>query len=202
MRFLAHRIADRRILRLIRKWLVAGVMEDGQHRQTETGSLQGAPVSPLLSNVYLHYVFDLWVQRWRRRQARGDMVVIRYADDTVLGFEHRFEAEQFLDDLKARVQEFGLELHPEKTRLIAFGRFANRWNQKRGRRKAETFNFLGFTHICSTSRAHDWFELRRTTIAKRMHAKLAELKISPWRAMHWTVPEAGRWLASVLRGYY
>lgn len=114
------------MLRLIRKWLVTGVMEDGQHKQNEAGSPQGASISPLLSNVYLHYVFDLWVQRWRRRQARGDMVVIHYANDKVLGFEHRFEGEQFLDDLKARVQEFGLELHPEKTRLIAFGRFANR----------------------------------------------------------------------------
>jgi RNA-directed DNA polymerase len=130
------------------------------------------------------------------------MVIIRYADDTVLGFEHRYEAERFLADLRARVQGFGLALHAEKTRLIAFGRFANRWNQQQGRRKAETFNFLGFTHICSVSRASGWFELKRTTIAKRMHVKLAELKASLWRAMHWTMREAGRWLASVLRGYY
>lgn len=141
---LAHRIADRRMLRLICKWLTAGGMEQGQHSRSDVGSPQGAVILPLLSNIYLHYVFDLWVQQWRTRRACGDMIISRYADDTVLGFEHRFEADLFLADLKDRAQAFGLSLHPEKTRLIAFSRFANAWNQRHGRRKAETFDCLSF----------------------------------------------------------
>ena len=149
VRFLEHRIADKRVLRLIQKWLRAGVIEDGEWSETEAGTAQGASVSPLLSNVYLHYVFDLWADQWRRRHARGDVVLMRFADDFLAGFEHREDAERFLADLRDRFAEFGLELHPEKTRLIEFGRYAAETSQARGDRKPETFEFLGFTHICA-----------------------------------------------------
>jgi RNA-directed DNA polymerase len=202
LRFMAHRVADRRMLRLIRKWLTAGVMEQGQHIQPEVGTPQGAVISPLMANIYLHYVFDLWAQQWRKRHARGDMVIVRYADDTVLGFEHRHEAQLFLEALTERVTRFGLSLHPEKTRLIEFGRFANQRCQRKGKRRAETFDFLGFTHICSTSRANGFFELKRTTMAKRMHAKLAEIKAVLRCNLHRPVHETGRWLHRVLQGYF
>ena len=171
VKFLEHRIADKRVLRLIQKWLRAGVIEDGEWSKTEAGTAQGASVSPLLSNVFLHYVFDLWADQWRRRHARGDVILVRFADDYVAGFEHREDAERFLADLRDRFAEFGLELHPEKTRLIEFGRFAAERRQARGLRKPETFEFLGFTHICAKDR-HGRFKLRRVTSKKKMRAKL------------------------------
>jgi group II intron reverse transcriptase/maturase len=201
-RFLAHRIGDQRLLRLIGKWLTAGVMEGGQLTQPEVGTPQGAVISPLLANIYLHYVFDLWALRWRRRTARGDMVMVRYADDTFLGFEHREEAECFLGELRARVEQFGLSLHPEKTRLIAFGRYANAWCRRHGRRRAETFEFLGFTHICGVTRGKGWFQLKRVTAVNRMHATLADIKLQLRRRMHGRPREVGRWLCRVLQGFY
>jgi group II intron reverse transcriptase/maturase len=199
-KFLEHRIADRRVLRLIRKWLNAGVIEDGKWSETTEGSPQGASVSPLLANVYLHYVFDRWARQWRRRHARGDVVVVRFADDFVVGFEHLGDAKQFLRDLRERFAKFNLELHPEKTRLIEFGRFAARDRAARRLGKPETFDFLGFTHICAKSR-NGYFLLRRVTIAKRMRAKLREVKAELMRRRHEPVPEQGRWLASVVRGH-
>lgn len=201
-RFVAHRIGDRRLLRLIDKWLTAGVMEDGQVTQAERGTPQGSVISPLLANIYLHFVFDLWALQWRRRTARGDMVMVRYADDTFLGFEHREEAERFLVELRERVTQFGLSLHPEKTRLIAFGRHANAWCRRQGQRRAQTFDFLGFTHICGITRGKGWFQLRRVTTAKRMHAKLAEIKQQLRRRLHGRMREVGAWLHKVLQGFY
>jgi group II intron reverse transcriptase/maturase len=200
IKFLEHRIADKRVLRLIRKWLSAGVIEDGNWSETLEGSPQGASVSPLLANVYLHYVFDRWVRQWRKQHARGDMVVVRFADDFAAGFEHLGDAKQFLRDLRERFAKFNLELHPEKTRLIEFGRFAAQHRRERGLGKPETFEFLGFTHICG--RTQDGrFWLRRITIAKRMRAKLKQVKAELMRRRHLPVPEQGRWLASVVRGH-
>jgi len=201
-RFVAHRIGDQRLLRLIDKWLTAGVMEDGQVIQPERGTPQGSVISPLLANIYLHFVFDLWALQWRRRTAQGDMVMVRYADDTFLGFEHREEAERFLVELRERVAQFGLSLHPEKTRLIAFGRHANAWCRRQGQRRAQTFDFLGFTHICGITRGKGWFQLRRVTMAKRMHAKLAEIKQQLRRRLHGRMREVGAWLHKVLQGFY
>ncbi len=200
-RFLEHRIADERVLRLIQKWLRAGVIEDGEWSRTEVGTAQGASVSPLLSNVYLHYVFDLWADQWRRRNARGDVILTRFADDYVAGFEHREDAEQFLADLRERFAEFGLELHPEKTRLIEFGRFAAENRARRGDRKPETFEFLGLTHICAKTR-NERFKLKRVTSKKKMRAKLSSVKTELRRRWHHSIPEQGRWLASVLAGHY
>jgi RNA-directed DNA polymerase len=200
-RFLEHRIADKRVLRLIQKWLRAGVIEDGEWSSTEEGTAQGASVSPLLSNVYLHYVFDLWADQWRRRHARGDVVLSRFADDYVAGFEHREDAERFLSDLRERFAEFGLELHPEKTRLIEFGRYAAENRARRGDRKPETFEFLGFTHICAKTR-NGRFKLKRVTSKKKMRAKLRAVKTEIRRRWHHSIPEQGRWLASVLAGHY
>jgi group II intron reverse transcriptase/maturase len=200
-RFLEHRIADKRVLRLIQKWLRAGVIEDGEWSSTEAGTAQGASVSPLLSNVYLHYVFDLWADQWRQRNARGDVVLSRFADDYVAGFEHREDAERFLADLRDRFAEFGLELHPEKTRLIEFGRFAAENRARRGDRKPETFEFLGFTHMCAKTR-NGRFKLKRVTSKKKMRAKLASVKTEIRRRWHHSIPEQGRWLASVLAGHY
>jgi RNA-directed DNA polymerase len=200
-RFLEHRIADKRVLRLIQKWLRAGVIEDGEWSKTEEGTAQGASVSPLLSNVYLHYVFDLWADQWRRRHARGDVILTRFADDYVAGFEHREDAERFLADLRERFAEFGLELHPEKTRLIEFGRYAAGNRARRGERKPETFVFLGFTHVCAKTR--NWrFKLKRVTSKKKMRAKLISVKTEMRRRWHLSIPEQGRWLASVLTGHY
>jgi len=201
VKFLEHRIADRRVLRLIQKWLRAGVIEDGEWSLTEAGTAQGASVSPLLSNVYLHYVFDLWADQWRRRHARGDVILVRFADDYVAGFEHREDAERFLADLRDRFAKFSLELHPEKTRLIEFGRFAARGRARRGDSKPETFEFLGLTHICAKNR-HGRFKLRRVTSKKKMRAKLRSVKTEMRRRMHHPIPEQGRWLASVLAGHY
>jgi RNA-directed DNA polymerase len=200
-RFLEHRIADKRVLRLIGKWLRAGVIEEGEWSDTLQGTAQGASVSPLLANVYLHYVFDLWAEQWRRRNARGDMIVTRFADDYVAGFEHREDAEQFLAELRDRLAKFGLELHPEKTRLIEFGRFAARDRARRGEQKPETFDFLGFTHICAKSR-NGRFKLKRVTSKKKMRAKLHAVKTELRRRRHLPIPEQGRWLASVLTGHY
>jgi RNA-directed DNA polymerase len=200
-RFLEHRVADNRVLRLIQKWLRAGVIEDGKWSDTQVGTAQGASVSPLLSNVYLHYVFDLWADQWRRRNARGDVILVRFADDYVAGFEHREDAERFLADLRERFAEFGLELHPEKTRLIEFGRFAADNRARRGDRKPETFEFLGFTHMCAKDR-NGRFKLKRVTSKKKMRAKLRAVKAEMRRRLHLPVPEQGRWLASVLSGHY
>ena len=199
-KFLEHRIADRRVLRLIRKWLNAGVIEDGNWSETIEGSPQGASASPLLANVYLHYVFDRWARQWRRQHAHGDVIIVRFADDLVAGFEHRSDAQRFLADLRERFAKFGLELHPEKTRLIEFGRFAAQRRRARGLGKPETFDYLGFTHICGKTR-NGRFKLKRITISKRMRAKLAEVKDQLKRRRHLPIPEQGRWLASVVRGH-
>jgi RNA-directed DNA polymerase len=201
MKFVEHRIADKRVLRLIRKWLSAGVMENGKWTATEEGTPQGATASPLLANVYLHYVFDLWIQQWRKRNARGDVVVTRWADDFIVGFQHRTDAEQFLESLRERFRKFSLELHPEKTRLIEFGRKAADQRKARGLGKPETFNYLGLTHICARSKAGK-FLLRRQTMRKRMQAKLREVKAELQRRRHLSIPEQGAWLAGVVRGYF
>jgi RNA-directed DNA polymerase len=200
-KFLEHRIADRRVLRLIDKWLAAGVIEDGQWTSSEVGSAQGASVSPLLANVYLHYVLDLWADWWRRRRAHGDVIIVRWADDFIVGFEHRGDAERFLDELRGRLAEFRLELHPDKTRLIEFGRYAAENRSARGAGKPETFDFLGFTHICAKSKQTRRFWLKRITIKKRMRAKLRALNIELKRRRHLPIPEQGAWLASVVRGH-
>ncbi len=199
--FIEHRIADRRIVRLIQKWLKAGVLEDGKHIASEMGSPQGSSFSPLAANIYLHYVFDLWAHQWRQRHCQGDVRLIRYVDDIVVGFETREEAEQFQDALRQRFAKFGLELHPEKTRLIEFGRFAQERRRKRGPGKPESFNFLGFTHICAKSRKGK-FQMERRTIAQRFRTKLAEIKAELRRRMHLPVPVQGAWLRSVLQGHY
>jgi group II intron reverse transcriptase/maturase len=199
-RFLEHRIADKRVLRLIRKWLSAGVIEDGSWSDTPEGAPQGASASPLLANVYLHYVFDWWVWQWRSRQARGDMIVVRFADDFIVGFEHQGDAKQFLHDLRERFTKFGLELHPDKTRLIEFGRFAAQRRAARGLGKPETFDFLGFTHICGRGK-NGSFWLRRHTISKRLRAKLRQVKDQLKRRRHLPIPDQGRWLGSVVRGH-
>jgi RNA-directed DNA polymerase len=200
MKFLRHRIADERVLRLVGKWLAAGVIEDGERTESEKGSPQGASASPLLANVYLHYVLDLWAGWWRKRHAHGDVVIVRFADDFIIGFEHKDDADRFLDELRGRFAEFGLELHPGKTRLIEFGRHAVRHRKARGLGKPETFDFLGFTHICATSRGGR-FWIKRITISKRMRAKLKQVKDQLMQRRHLPVPEQGRWLASVVRGH-
>jgi group II intron reverse transcriptase/maturase len=200
VKFLEHRIADKRVLRLCQKWLAAAVLEDGKMTKCEQGTPQGATVSPLLSNVYLHYVFDLWVQRWRKRQARGDVVVVRFANDVLVGFQYEWEAKQFLEELRERMRKFSLELHPDKTRLVRFGRTAKRCAKVDGAR-AGTFDFLGFTHICGKSRAGKFLLVRRT-IRKRMQAKLKDIKRQLQLRRHQPIPEQGRWLGSVVRGFF
>jgi group II intron reverse transcriptase/maturase len=201
VRFVAQRIGDPRMIRLVRKWLKAGVMEDGEWSSRESGTPQGAVVSPLLANIYLHYVFDLWAGRWRHREAHGNVILVRYADDIVAGFEHKSDAERFLSDLRARVEKFALSLHPNKTRLLEFGRHAAADRRRRGLGKPETFNFLGFTHICGRSR-RGTFLLCRKTRRDRMRSKLKALKVELKRRMHIPIPEQGRWLGRVLRGYF
>jgi RNA-directed DNA polymerase len=200
LKFLEHRIADKRMLRLIRKWLKAGVIERGEWSETVEGTPQGASVSPLLSNVYLHHVFDLWARQWRRRHARGDMVLVRFADDYVAGFQHRDDAERFLAELRDRLAKFSLELQAEKTRLIRFGRFAAQQRTQRDLGKPETFDFLGFTHICGKTR-DGRFALRRVTIRKRMRAKLHQVKEELVYRRYQPTPEQGEWLGSVVRGH-
>jgi len=201
MKFLEHRIGDKRVLRLIQKWLRAGVIEQGSWSESTAGVPQGASVSPLLANVYLHYVFDQWVQQWRKRHARGDMIAVRFVDDFVVGFEHPGEAERFLGGLREGLARFALELHPGKTRLIEFGRFAAQQRKARGLGKPETFDFLGFTHICGKTRSGQ-FKLQRITMSKRMRAKLHQVKDRLRRNRHVPVPEQGRWLRSVVRGHF
>jgi len=201
VKFVEHRIADKRVIRLIQKWLRAGVVEDGEWSESLAGTPQGASVSTLLCNVYLHYVFDLWVRQWRQRHARGDMLVVRFADDLVLGFQHRDDAERFWADLRERFAEFGLELNDDKTRLIEFGRFAAQNREACGLGKPETFDFLGFTHICAKTRSGR-FKLKRVTSKKRLRAKLQSVKAELRRRMHLPIPEQGEWLAHVVRGHF
>jgi len=200
-KFLEHRIGDRRVLRLIQQWLEAGIIEDGNWKEDVEGTPQGATVSPLLANVYLHYAFDQWVERWRRRQARGNVIVVRYADDFVVGFEHQVDAERFRTELSERLAKFGLELKAEKTRLVEFGRFAARNRAERGLGKPGTFDLVGFTHISGRTR-DGRYQLKRITIAKRMRAKLKEVKAEIKRRWHHPIPEVGRWLRSVVRGHF
>ena len=200
LRFLEHRIGDRRVIRLIGKWLKAGVMEDGVRAATTRGTPQGAVISPLLANIYLHYVFDLWAERRRRCEATGDMIIVRYADDIVAGFQHQADAERFQAELTQRLAAFALTLHPDKTRLIEFGRHAAADRAGRGLGKPETFDFLGFTHICALSRAGR-FQLRRRTRRDRMRAKLREIRDALWQHRHASPDEQGSWLRQVVRGY-
>ena len=201
MKFVEHRVADQRILRLIQKWLKAGVSEDGEWSETKIGTPQGAVISPLLANIYLHYVFDTWVEAWRKKAATGDVIVVRYADDVVLGFQHKGEAERFLREFVERLAKFGLELHPDKTRLIEFGRYAQANRQARGEGKPESFAFLGFTHRCGTS-SKGRFTIWRQTVGQRLEAKLQQVKQTLRARMHEPVAQVGEWLGRVLRGFY
>jgi group II intron reverse transcriptase/maturase len=201
IRFLKHRIGDPRILRLVQKWLRAGVLEGGIVTIEEKGTGQGSVISPLLANVYLHYVFDLWAERWRRRAPTGDMIMVRYADDIVVGFQHESDAHRFWEAMRDRLKEFSLSLHPDKTRLIEFGRFAAQNCQKRGLAKPETFTFLGFVLICDKTRRGD-FRIRRKSRRDRMRTKLREIKEALQRRMNRPIPETGKWLAQVVAGYF
>jgi group II intron reverse transcriptase/maturase len=199
VKFIEHRIADRRVVRLIQKWLNAGVLEDGEWTRSDVGTPQGGGISPLLANVYLHYAFDLWVRDWRR-QAKGDVIVVRFADDFIVGFQNEWEARRFWDELRERLAAYGLELHPDKTRLIEFGPFAAPNRKRNGRGKPETFDFLGFTHVCGKTR-RGRFTVLRLTMRKRLRAKLLEVKDELRRRWHDPVPEVGKWLGSVIRGH-
>jgi group II intron reverse transcriptase/maturase len=201
LRFVEHRIGDPRVIRLLRKWLKAGVMEAGAITPTEVGTPQGAVISPLLANIYLHYVFDLWAQAWRQQSAHGNVILVRYADDIVVGFEHEADAQRFRVDLQQRLEKFALSLHPDKTRLIEFGRHAAGNRARRALGKPETFTFLGFTHICSRTR-RGGFQLKRKSRRDRMRAKLKAIKDELRRRMHEPIPEQGRWLCQVVRGYF
>ena len=202
MKLLERRIADPRMLRLIRKWLRAGVSEDGEWSKTEVGTSQGSVISPLLSNIYLHYVLDEWVSNWRKKEAHGEVIIVRYADDSVMGFQYRHEAERFLTELKEHFAKYGLEIHSEKTRLIEFGRFAEANRAELGEGKPETFDFLGFTHICSRTRKGNCFTVRRRTIAKRQRAKIKKVREEIKRIRHEPIPKQGRWLRSVVQGHF
>jgi group II intron reverse transcriptase/maturase len=201
VKFIGHRIADRRVLRHIKKWLNAGVLENGTITYSEEGVPQGGSISPVLANVYLHYVFDLWIEQWRRKQAGGEVIVVRFCDDFVVGFQYRQDAERFIEALKDRFCKFHLELNGGKTRLIEFGRFAARDRRRQGKGKPETFDFLGFTHICGKTR-NGKFTVLRHTIGKRLWAKLAELKCELRKRLHLPVPVVGRWLRVVLLGHF
>jgi RNA-directed DNA polymerase len=201
VRFLEHRIGDKRIIRLVQKWLRAGILEDGAVTVEERGTGQGSVISPLLANVYLHYVFDLWAARWRRREATGDVIIVRYADDTVIGFEHETDARRFWDAMRDRLREFSLSLHPDKTRLIEFGRYAAQNREQRGLGKPETFKFLGFVLICGKSR-RGGFQIRRTSRRDRMRAKLREIKEELRQRWHLPIPDTGKWLGQVVAGYF
>ena len=202
VQFVEHRIGDKRVVRLIQKWLKAGVVEDGQWFPNEEGSPQGSVISPILANLYLHYVLDLWAEAWRRKAAHGEVIIVRYADDGVLGFEYREDAERFLGQLRERLRKFGLELHPEKTRLIEFGRYAAERRERRGAGKPETFNFLGFTHICGTNHKTGYFTVHRRTIGKRMAAKLKDIRAKLRQRMHVAPRSIAQWLGQVVRGYF
>jgi group II intron reverse transcriptase/maturase len=201
VKFIEHRIADQRVVRLIQKWLNAGVLEDGKRIRMEEGTPQGGSASPLLANIYLHYAFDLWAQAWRRKQAHGDVIVVRYADDIVVGFQSEADAKQFLAELTERFRKFSLELHPDKTRLLEFGSFAVRNRKRRGVGKPETFDFLGFTHICGKKRSNGYFTVMRQTIRKRQQAKLNAVKAELRRRMHAPIQDTGKWLRSVVSGH-
>src|SRR6202140_5159487 len=201
IKFVEHRVGDRRIIRLIQKWLKAGVLEDGIVTVSDKGTGQGSVISPLLANLYLHYVFDLWGERWRRREAVGNMIIVRYADDLIVGFQHESDARRFLDEMRKRLGEFALSLHPEKTRLIEFGRFAAERRKRRGLGKPETFSFLGFTFICGKTRSGK-FQIKRKTRRDRMRAKLREIKQALRRCMHRPIPEQGKWLGQLVTGYF
>jgi group II intron reverse transcriptase/maturase len=201
LKFLQHRIGDKRIVRLIKKWLKAGIIEDGKRIAAERGTPQGAVISPLLANIYLHYVFDTWAQHWRKHHARGDVILIRYADDSVLGFQYEEEATGFLEAMKERLAKFGLTLHPQKTRLIEFGRYAAQRRKKRGLGRPETFDFLGFTHCCSKTR-QGRFKILRLTIKKRLRATLADIREKLKRKRHESIGQVGAWLKRVMRGYF
>jgi len=202
LKFVEHRIGDRRIVRLIQKWLKAGVMEQGRWIETEKGTPQGSVISPILANLYLHYVLDLWVNQWRRKKAAGDVIIVRYADDAVLGFQYRDEAELFLKELGERLGKFGLELHPEKTRLIEFGRYAAKRRKEHGERRPETFNFLGLTHICGTNPETGYFVIHRKTMGRRIAAKLKEIKATLRQRLHGSLADTIKWLQSMVRGYF
>jgi group II intron reverse transcriptase/maturase len=201
VRFVEHRIADKRVIRHIKKWLNAGVLEDGTRTQSEEGVPQGGSISPLLANIYLHYVFDLWADRWRQKYARGCVVVVRFADDFVVGFQSREDAERFWRELRERFEKFNLELQDDKTRLIEFGRFAAENRQRRGDGKPESFSFLGFLHVCATTRKGKFIVLRQT-LRKRMQAKLKAIKMELRRRLQSAIPAVGQWLRSVLLGHY
>jgi RNA-directed DNA polymerase len=200
IKFVEHRVKDKRIIQQIKKWLNAGVMESGLWHKTKEGTPQGGSVSPLLANVYLHYVFDLWANRWRKKKASGDVVMIRYADDVVLGFQYHYELKLFLKDLEKRFEKFNLKVHPKKTFSIEFGRYAAERRKEKGKGKPETFDFLGFTHICGKSRKGKFTVLRKTS-AKKMRNKLQELKRTLRERMHWSIPDVGKWLKSVVTGH-
>lgn len=200
IRFIEHRIKDGRVVRQVKKWLNAGIMEEGEWRKAEEGTPQGGSISPLLANIYLHYVFDLWANSWRTRKASGDVIIVRYADDVILGFQYKQEAIMFLEELKARFKKFNLEVNSEKTSLIEFGKYAAERRKERGEGKPETFDFLGFTHICSISRKGKFMVLRKTS-GKKMRKKLAELKKTMRERLHWSIPETGKWLSSVIVGH-
>jgi group II intron reverse transcriptase/maturase len=201
IRFLEHRIGDKRIIRQVQKWLKAGVLEDGVVNVSARGTGQGAVISPLLANIYLHYVLDLWAERWRRREATGDMIIVRYADDFIVGFQHEADARRFQDEMRKRFEEFSLSLNPDKTRLIEFGRFAAERRAQRGLGKPETFDFLGFTFICERN-SRGQFLVKRITRRDRMRAKLREIKEELRRRMHQPIPKQGAWLKQVVRGYF
>ena len=200
VKFVEHRVADRRVVRLIQKWLKAGVLEDGKRTVSEVGTVQGGSVSPLLANVYLHYVFDLWVDAWRRKCARGDIVVVRYADDFVVGFEHREDGERLWAELRERFAKFGLELHAGKTKLIEFGRHAAGQRSARGEGSPETFNVLGFTHCCGRTKSGRLQVIRRT-MSQRLQAKVSEVRAELRRRMHEPVPEQGKYVRAVVQGH-
>jgi group II intron reverse transcriptase/maturase len=201
VRFLEHRIADRRVIRHVKKWLNAGVLENGEVKQVDEGCPQGGSVCPLLANIYLHYALDLWTHVWRGRKAQGHVVIVRWADDFIVGFEYYTDAVTFMAELKRRLQKFGLELHPDKTRLLEFGRVAERDRKNRGEGKPETFTFLGFTHCCEKTRAGK-FTVKRQTAKKKMRAKLQAIKLELKRRLHRPTPEVGKWLKSILCGHY
>lgn len=201
-RFLECRIADQRILRLIDKWLKAGISEDGEWSRSEVGTPQGAVISPLLANIFLHYVLDDWVVWWRKKHANGDVVIVRYADDFVMGFQYKQEAESFLIALRNRLEQFSLRLHPNKTRLIEFGKYASAKRRSRGEGKPETFTFLGFTHICSVNWKHKCFKILRQTDKKRMRETLARIGQNLKTHMHHDIDAVGYWLKRMIQGYY
>jgi group II intron reverse transcriptase/maturase len=201
IRFVEHRVGDKRIIRLIQKWLMVGVLEDGVVTASDRGTGQGSVISPLLANIYLHYVFDLWAESWRRREATGDAIIVRYADDIIVGFEHEADARRFLDEMRERLGKYSLSLHPEKTRLIEFGRHAAENRKQRGLGRPETFSFLGFGFVCGKSRQGK-FLLKRKTRRDRMRAKLQAIKQELRRRMHQPIPVQGKWLRQVVKGYF